>query len=756
MKKIILAFYALFLFQAGVAQEGKSFTSNVNLYVQGNSKLIGNTILGTHATKPMNDVDLSNEEVTMKFVDVDKDRRTYNSSQATLNLPAGASKIAYAGLYWSAFYPYEFGVLKSGGDAREYKGQGYRDQKIDLVLFKTPGADYKMIQGEIIFDSFKSGVFEDNIPYACYANVTSLLRKSSNRNGTYSVGDIKAAEGYIPGGSSGGWLLYVVYEDELDTPKYFTTFNGLVGVDKQAMEVVFDGFKAKETGIVNAALAIGALDGDSKLKTDEVAIRTSKTRTYQNIGNSVRQDNNFFTSSISTGPDLFTERTPNSSNTLGFDVVKIPIPNTDNEVIDNETTKASVRFQTDKDKFYVFFTAFETEINSNFYFDKTGAIATNQVKEDTTPGADAVVVSETKKEVATATKKAVAVVEKSEPVKKKVTPKGAEVLEKPIKEEKAAITKTEKTEPEVTEEISTEMVEEKEPIVSDAVVQTSKNNTSSEANKNAIAEEDNMINIVQITTSEKEITDKPEGVVNTKTTEVAAESNPLKTKKEESVVAKEEKVILEKNEKIEVAKKSPATEIVVETKKEKPVVAKEEKVEVEKEAKVEVAKKAPITEIAVETVKTPVKKEAETITKKEPEVVAKKVEEDVVKEADVAVAEASNKIEETPAEEGFIFRESKNIVTDNATAKDVATIPSLKKGYYLVTKEFSDANEEKIWTENLIDKGHEPLSYINPANGKTYVYVYFSDTPSYAYIKRNELRKLEYLKDISIVKVNLE
>src|SRR5690606_25960450 len=128
--------------------------------------------------------------------------------------------------------------------------------------------------------------------------------------GTYTVANIKATEGEILGGGSAGWLLYVVYEDASESPKYFTTYNGLVEVSKEAVEIKFDDFKSKEEGAVKTTIAIGAMEGDRKIKTDEFSIFDKKSGDFKLLSNKVREEKNVFNSSITMGDNLFTDRNP--------------------------------------------------------------------------------------------------------------------------------------------------------------------------------------------------------------------------------------------------------------------------------------------------------------------------------------------------------------------------------------------------------------------------------------------------------------
>lgn len=356
------------------SQEGVPFSESQKRYLHGNSILIGNNILGDHPTKALMDNTIPNDLVKMQYIDVDNDPNTFSSSEATIaNVPAN-TKIAYAAIYWSALYPCVKGLLKKSGKKMVHEANGERDTDVNQILFKMPNGKYETLKGITIFDSYRKDVFTTNKPYACFADVTGLLQKLPTVNGTYSIANIKATEGEISGGGSAGWLLYVVYEDLEQSAKYFTLYNGLVEVNKEAVEIGFSDFKSKEEGIITTKIALGALEGDRKLKTDEFSIFDKKSGNYKVLSNKLREEKNFFNSSITIGDSVFTDRNPNSTNTLGFDLLKMEIPNDDNDLLDNASTQADLKFQARADRFYLFFVAFETEINNHFLQEKTNSL----------------------------------------------------------------------------------------------------------------------------------------------------------------------------------------------------------------------------------------------------------------------------------------------------------------------------------------------------------------------------------------------
>lgn len=256
-------------------------------------------------------------------------------------------------------------------------------------------------------------------PYVCYADVTTKLQNLATINGTYTVANVKATEGEISGGGSAGWLLYVIYEDPSESPKYFTTYNGLVEVNKEVIDIDFKGFKSKEEGIVNTTIALGAMEGDRKIKTDELLIFDKKSGDYKPLSNKVRKEKNFFNSSITMGDEFFTDRNPYSANTLGFDLLKMEIPNPNNDLLDNASTQANLRFQAKADRFYLFFVAFETEINKDFLEEKINVASDSLVSGPAITEISEPIVEEKKITIISTEKKEIKPLEKEKVVPKK-------------------------------------------------------------------------------------------------------------------------------------------------------------------------------------------------------------------------------------------------------------------------------------------------------------------------------------------------
>lgn len=367
MKFAIRFFVALFPI-LGLAQDAKTFTRVNEFYIEGNTKVIGNNILSENATKPFNNLERVNDEFKMEYVDIDTDPSTYSSSSAFLQLDDTA-KVVYAGLYWTGTYNGEKSVKKFKNKRTFYQKKDERAYDMQEVKIQFPGLEYQAIRGELIFDGAASKNLRMNkyAPYACMADITAYFDTLEVRSGMYTVANVSATQGYLLGGSSAGWMLYVVYEKKNDPIQYITTYHGFEFVNKQAVEIEFGNFRSSDKGEVQTMITMGALEGDIALSHDQVGVYNPEEKLYVKLDNKVRASDNFFNSSITLNDSIFTHRVPNSINTLGFDIAKIKVPNAQNAIIANNATGVKMQYKTRSDRFFLFFTAFQTTISEEFY-----------------------------------------------------------------------------------------------------------------------------------------------------------------------------------------------------------------------------------------------------------------------------------------------------------------------------------------------------------------------------------------------------
>lgn len=446
LSKIRLVIFLFFIFFSLpiFSQQSKPFNVRHQKFIKGDIAMISNNIINTDSNKknPNNpykqrDVESKlNDESNMRYIDIDDDSSTFSSSSADLKLDNEKNKkIIYAGLYWSATYPFKEGKLSR---KQKFEVVDSTRTSFDTIKIKLPNQNtYTDVVGELLFDGYNVPKFQTSTPYVMFADITSLVTNSSNPFGTYTVANIKSTVGKISGGVAAGWSIFFIYEDSTMTEKFITFYDGFAGITKNSLDINFTGFQTMPQGNINAKIACAALEGDFNLKGDQLLFKSSKNDEFVQLSNGLREKSNVFNSSISIENSMFDTRNPNSSNTLGYDSFIMSINNPNNTVIGNDTKEATLQLKTYGDRFFMFFTAFCVEVVKPEKLNtEINAVATtiNNAIPTTTNTVNKVVIAENKETIAKTTEKKV---EKSQPITKnsknsvsKVAPKIAETTKK--------------------------------------------------------------------------------------------------------------------------------------------------------------------------------------------------------------------------------------------------------------------------------------------------------------------------------------
>ncbi|MBE7694921.1 T9SS type B sorting domain-containing protein [Tenacibaculum finnmarkense] len=315
-----------------------------------------------------------NSRFYMDYVDVDTDASTFSSSTSRLNLP-NCSRVAYAGLYWAGVYPYE-----------TWENKEARSDDYKKIKFKYPSSTtYNDITADQI-------IYNVGDPYICFKDITTEVQAEANPNGVYTGANIRAIRGVDSEGLGGasGWVMIVVYENDNESSKKFSVFDGFANIHGEIKdasgnvitpaneaEITFKNFKTIPSGPVNVELIMAALEGDKGIPGDGYQIEYAPDN-YVNVFNTISPQDNFFNGSISVFDTYLAGRNPASTNTLGFDIDHIKINNTGNSIIGNNKTSLDVKFTTDRDKYWPFLNAMSVEVvEPKIKLVKTAVDATN-------------------------------------------------------------------------------------------------------------------------------------------------------------------------------------------------------------------------------------------------------------------------------------------------------------------------------------------------------------------------------------------
>jgi uncharacterized repeat protein (TIGR01451 family) len=345
-----LALCLLWLVQSAPAQAQvvRAFAPRYSENVNGDIRLIGNTMLtcdpttspdcaqvrlgqGAAATERNN-----NNAHAMIWTDVDSDPSTFNSSAATLALPANAT-VLWAGLYWGGRV--QAGVLGRGAPNPVAR---------NTVKLRAPGAAaYASISATRCDESV--GTFTD---YQCFADVTQRI--VAQPNGVFTVADLQLGTGQ---NRFGGWGLIVAYRDPDAPIRNIVVYDGYANVIRSESQTVkinitVSGFLTPSQGDVVTRIGALAYEGDLDAAGDRFLLQGTP------LSNAANPAGNFFNASISSAGAHVTTRNPAYVNQLGFDLDVMEVTN----ALSNMATQATITLETTGDTYFPGVVTFATDI----------------------------------------------------------------------------------------------------------------------------------------------------------------------------------------------------------------------------------------------------------------------------------------------------------------------------------------------------------------------------------------------------------
>jgi len=259
--------------------------------------------------------DSTSNNYVAKYIDIDDDSSTWNSSSANITLPDsyeqnGGNGILWAGLVWQgrfAWEPYvqELHYYTEGasspiehetGDDTGVRGVNIdSDAHVNLIRLKIDEGTYQQVQAYKVY----SKTAYDGVTYSAVANITSLLRNANLAKGdhTFTIGNLPTSEGRENSpGIYGGWSIVVIYAEDIlvGKPRNITIYGGMLEMSNSETTVEISGFKLPSSGnTVTAQLSLFSGEGEHDYSPDGVDIGLSSSGPWTAIPETGNNDNVF-------------------------------------------------------------------------------------------------------------------------------------------------------------------------------------------------------------------------------------------------------------------------------------------------------------------------------------------------------------------------------------------------------------------------------------------------------------------------------
>jgi len=274
--------------------------------IVGGYKIAGNTVMcltektsgygGTCHGQTDYQLETSNRKVS-KYIDIDTDSSTWNSTSSYINLPTsynqrGGKGIVWAGLFWqgrisnASSYNMHYGVDNNTNYTLTETGKGASYKSIDLstigankLRLKVDTSVYKPVTATTLY-SLGDGYAQT---YAAYADVTNILQTANLNPGkhTFTVANLVTNEGRESSpGVFGGWSLVVIYlEDALNgSPRNISIYNGFDSLNTRNAPIPITGFRLPSgTSTFHAKLSLFSGEGEYRYGRNSLSQWASDT-----------------------------------------------------------------------------------------------------------------------------------------------------------------------------------------------------------------------------------------------------------------------------------------------------------------------------------------------------------------------------------------------------------------------------------------------------------------------------------------------
>ena len=290
-----------------------------------------------------------NNRLSMRFVDVDRNASTFDSSTAQLHLPAG-STVLWAGLHWNAATDVPPAAQLYGST---YEVAPVNAAKRFTVRLATPRSGGYVALDATSADGVHRDRWDDTNPggtssYGGYVDVTDLVRAGGS--GAYTAADVQSCRGF--GGCFGSWSLTVAVANASMPPRNLNVWHGweltTPTVNRGAQEFTVNGITPPPAGPVQARIGVVQADGDRGLGPDSLDISSPSAPTWTRFAAADRPlapgETDWFNSTVNGYGHQRSnaDASPNLRANLDQDIALVQ----DHRVIANSDRSFSFRVQT--------------------------------------------------------------------------------------------------------------------------------------------------------------------------------------------------------------------------------------------------------------------------------------------------------------------------------------------------------------------------------------------------------------------------
>ena len=348
-----------------------------------------------------------NNRYIVKYLDIDTDSKTWNSSSAIFKLPDSyipkkdGKGIVWAGLFWQGNVNNSHNFTKND---TTYTNIQRRKELINgsvitrnithnspIDITETTANTVSInIDNESSYHKIQASRFyydtedyaNNGATYAAYADITNLLQSKELKEGkhTVRVANILANEGIEKlNGDYSGWSIVVIYKENFTDgrARNISIYNGFTAIDNKThgdQQIKISGFKLPKTGVVSSQFSVFAGEGEYKYGAPFKDPKTGKNwydkmvikRLASDSGDSMpgsANPNNIFDAKLAN-IDRNSGKNNSVDNTNGIDIDTYDVSNiiTKYRNIDPNIYSVYISISSNKDYITPSMVAFSTEL----------------------------------------------------------------------------------------------------------------------------------------------------------------------------------------------------------------------------------------------------------------------------------------------------------------------------------------------------------------------------------------------------------